>query len=114
MTPLETPNRLTPASLAAGAAIAYELHALDHLEPGLTPSGLRTPPSFLCTSPQPKMSPGAPDSLTPATPPPRELRSGKIRRRPRPKPLEPSDLEPVAEIRSQTDQIWTFRSESNG
>jgi len=60
------------------------------------------------------MSPGAPDSLTPATPPPRELRSGKIRRRPRPKPLEPSDLEPVAEIRSQTDQIWTFRSESNG
>ena len=67
MTPLETPNRLTPASLAAGAAIAYELHALDHLEPGLTPSGLRTPPSFLCTSPQPKMSPGTPGKPTPVT-----------------------------------------------
>ena len=66
MTPLETPNRLTPASLAAGAAIAYELHALDHLEPGLTPSGLRTPPSFLCTSPQPKMSLGTPGKPTPA------------------------------------------------
>ena len=35
--PLRTPNCLTPASLAAGAAIAYELHALDHPEPDLTP-----------------------------------------------------------------------------
>ena len=35
--PLKTPNCLTPASLAAGAAIAYELHALDHPEPDLTP-----------------------------------------------------------------------------
>ena len=35
--PLKTPNRLTPVSLAAGAAIAYVLHALDHPEPDLTP-----------------------------------------------------------------------------
>ena len=39
---------------------------------------------------------------------------GDPRRRRRRGALEPSDLEPVAEIRSQTDQIWTLRSESNG
>ena len=69
------PPRLPPLAVASPAQARPS--------PALASSGLRMSRRCLPTQLRLESAPGTPDSLTPATPPPREPRRRRVRRRPR-------------------------------
>ena len=120
--PLKTPNCLTPASLAAGAAIAYELHALDHPEPDLTPQWVTHAALVPLHQPAAQNEPRNTGKANSGRAPPRSRAPATSRRRLLPNPHPgPFDGDPTAIHDSEPSQIpsvpvsaWTFAEEPLG